>query len=125
MIATYAASTCRSMICSLAMACVCAYCDGLAPSPQIHLARRSTSADVAGSGCVRVASPWRSAFVRTRRLPCVVVGPVLLVALFRLAAIFFGEVISSLRELSPRVGVVSSKSASFRRCHRGGGGLHP
>ncbi len=117
MIATYAASTRHSMICSSAMARACAYCDRLAPSPQIHLARRSISSEVAGSRCVMVARPWRSAFMRARRLPCAVLGPVL-----RLAAIFL-EVMSDLRKVTQRVSVVSRKSACLGCRHRRGASI--
>src|SRR5260370_21387208 len=100
MIATYAVCTRLSLMCSSAMARACLYCSGVAASPQNHLARRSISAEVAGSRGAIAASPWRNAFVRARFLPCAVLGPVLLVALLRLAAIFFVEVMLALRKAS-------------------------
>src|SRR5260370_36862451 len=98
MMATYAVCTRCSMMCASAMARACSYCSGVAPSPQNHLARRSISAEVAESRGAIAASPWRNAFVRARFLPCAVLGPVLLVALLRLAAIFFVVVIVDLRK---------------------------
>src|SRR5258708_13985122 len=95
------------MMCSSAMARACSYCSGVAPSPQNHLARRSISAEVAGWRGGIGGSAWRNAFVWAWFLPCAVLGPVLLVALLRLAAIFFVEVILDLR-----------KASSERRCRR-------
>jgi hypothetical protein len=120
MMATYAASTRCNMMCSSAMARARSYCSGVAPSPQNHPARHSISAEVAGSRGAIAVSPWRNAFVRARFLPCAVLGPVLLVALLRPAAIFFAEVILDLRKASSEGRCRPRNSASLRRRRRRG-----
>src|SRR5262245_26334719 len=82
---------------------------------------RVTSAETAGSGDSIARNPWRSALRLTRDLPRTVRGPVLFLALARLASTRFADIIAvapracAQASLSPALTAVWGGAAAARR----------
>jgi hypothetical protein len=71
------------------------------------------------AGCdARRDSPWRNAFWLERALPSAVVGPVLLVALRRLAALCFSEVMAVARSTAAAKSRCPTPFQEHEFCHR-------